>query len=442
VSRGVLLILGAPLLCAGCPGLGARDSAPPRDSAPTDTPATYSLMNAAACVESSFRQPTGMVPVGDQDGDGLGELVVAGYERASLLHGPIWGRSSWNIHPNLVGDADYTSLSAIDPGDQDGDGLTDLLLLGDDVAHLLLGPLTAGSSLSAADGLLSVDVDDDLRWGHSPDLTGDSYADLLVAYHEHNGRRGRVFLLAGPLTGSTALVDAAAVLEGAERLDHAGYDLDGDIGDVDGDGFGDLLIGAARGTDGDSGEGRAYLVSGPITGAMDLGASTATLFGDGSLACRWTGVEVEGPGDLDQDGYAEVIVANEGHAWVYAGPLSGDTNSEAAVATIDLDHGRDAPSMEGSHDLDQDGYPDLVCADGTRAWILAGPLSGTIHPEEHATVALVFPDEPYQQLEISWSTDLTGDGVEDLLFFDTEWGHPDDYGRNTHATIVVSGAEL
>lgn len=441
MSRGALLILGAPLLCAGCPGPDGRDSTP-EDSAPTDAPAMYSLMNAAAVVESSFRSPTSMLPVGDQDGDGLGELVIAGYERASLLHGPIWGRSSWNIHPNLVGDADFTSLDAIDPGDQDGDGLGDLLLLGDDVAYLLLGPLSTGASFSDPDGFLAVREDDDLRWGHSPDLTGDGFGDLLVAHHEDLGLRGRVYLMAGPLGRNTGTSDAAAVLLGTERFDHAGYDLDGDIGDVDGDGFGDLLIGAARGTDADDSEGRAYLVSGPLEGSYDLGQSTATLFGDGSLDSRWTGEQVEGPGDLNQDGHADILVADNDRIWLFSGPLEGNQRADVATATIEFAYAWAPLSLEGGHDVDGDGYPDLVCADGRGAWILAGPLSGVVQPEQHAMVALVFPDEPYEQLVISWSTDLTGDGVKDLLFFDAAWGHPDDYGRSTHATIVVSGAEL
>ena len=107
-------------------------------------------------------------------------------------------------------------------------------------------------------------------------MDGDGYADALVGAFGYNGNRGRVYLYrGGPSLDTTAdlLLDGEAVGD-ASRF---GFSV-ASAGDVDRDGYGDLLIGAYYWT---GAEGKAYLYRGGP--AMDVVADLA-LYGAGSLS--------------------------------------------------------------------------------------------------------------------------------------------------------------
>ena len=93
------------------------------------------------------------------------------------------------------------------------------------------------------------------------DLDADGNDDLVIgAYYEATvgTGAGAAYVLYGPVSGSVALTAADAVLFGETARDAAGRDV-GAAGDVDGDGFDDLFVGA---TGWGSGAGAVYVVRG------------------------------------------------------------------------------------------------------------------------------------------------------------------------------------
>ncbi|RME20297.1 MAG: hypothetical protein D6798_20790, partial [Deltaproteobacteria bacterium] len=101
------------------------------------------------------------------------------------------------------------------------------------------------------------------------------------------------------LAGELSLDHAGAAWWGAAGGDQAGFAVAA-AGDVDGDGFDDLVIGAPYSDAGTSNAGAAYLVRGPATGGGSLSAAAATWLG--TDASENAGIAVAGVGDVDGDG--------------------------------------------------------------------------------------------------------------------------------------------
>jgi len=99
-------------------------------------------------------------------------------------------------------------------------------------------------------------------------------------------------------------------------------------GDVNGDGYSDVIVGAYFYDNGQTDEGAAFLYHGSSTGISNVIAATLESNQAGSLF----GLAVASAGDVNGDGYSDVIVGafnydnvetDEGAAFVYHGSSNG-----------------------------------------------------------------------------------------------------------------------
>ena len=263
------------------------------------------------------------------------------------------------------------------------------------------------------------------------DVDGDGHDDVLVGAGNSAGGdfAGAAYLVLGPVTGTLdlSLADAKFV---AEADDDWAESVSG-AGDVDGDGHDDVLVGARRNDEAGSDAGAAYLVLGPVTGALDLSLADAKLLGEESG--DEAGLSVSSAGDVDTDGHADMLVSavygndevapNAGAAYLVLGPVTGHFDLALADAKL-VSEGLGnyaARSVSGAGDVDADGHDDLIVGDegGTdagAAYLVLGPVTGTLDLPSEADAELVGEEaQDGAGVAVSGAGDVDGDGHDDLL---------------------------
>ena len=206
---------------------------------------------------------------GDVDGDGQPDLLVGAYgsDRGAdhagvtylLLQPPAGQLSLADADAILVGeDVDDRSGRSVAACDTDGDGHDDILIgapwqgAGGELAgaaYLVRGPVTGTRDLSKADAKAIGEEPIDYL-GHTVatagDVDGDGLEDIVFSAcgHDAGGKTaGAAYLLYSPMEGQVDMSDADAKFIGENAGDDAGHFVHG-VGDLDGDGYADIGVGA------------------------------------------------------------------------------------------------------------------------------------------------------------------------------------------------------
>jgi len=259
------------------------------------------------------------------------------------------------------------------------------------------------------------------------DLDGDGLAEVIVGAYTHGSDdAGAVFLSFGATSGPG---EWGATLSGGAVRDYAGQSVAA-VGDIDGDGWSDLAVGAHGHDAGGSTSGVAHLVFGPITGDRTLGDD---LDWTGESAGDRAGWAMSAAGDHDGDGLAELLV---GAPWADGGAVylvgsSEDTLGAKASLTAEGITDRFGKSVAGGGDIDGDGVDDLVVgapassSGAGAAYIFLGPLSGDVDASD-AEEIITSSAGDYFGTSVALAGDVDGDGLEDV------WGggHRDDQGAS------------
>ena len=255
------------------------------------------------------------------------------------------------------------------------------------------------------------------------------------------------------LSGTVDLSDANTKITPAARSDKLGTAV-ANVGDVDGDGTEDLLVGAPGVQYSFENTGAGYLMLGPAPGGKSLGVSNADLLIYGANESEGVGETVAAGGDMNGDGYGDLLLGapnrskddNEkiGAYYVVYGPGGPAMTTSAADATglggaayDKLGSALAAGNFTGNNQRDLAVGGPYANKDGSDAGIVylyTGPVEGGRNASK-ADYQIYGGDSDYVGFALL-SGDFTGDGLDDLWI-----GAPgsDDEAAEAGAAFLFAG---
>ncbi len=384
---------------------------------------------------------------GDVNGDGYSDVIVGAYlydhgqvdeGRAFVFHGSAAGLVAspvWSAESDQAGARFGLSVSTA--GDVDGDGFSDVIVgaysydngeTDEGRAYVFLGSRTG---LEATASWTAENNQASSRFGYSVstagDINGDGYSEVIVGayyYDGDQGNEGRAYVFHGSAAGPSVKADWTA--EGNQASAYFGHCVSS-AGDVNGDGYGDVIIGAHYYDNGEANEGRAFVFHGSKSGLSSAPNWTA----ESDQASAYFGKSVSTAGDVNADGFADVVVGaymydngqtDEGRAWVFHGSAFGLRTTPAAILESDQEGAYFGYSVATAGDVDADGFADVVVGayrydngelnEGT-AFVYFGSASGL----DPAPGWLGEGEQPDASFGISVATagDVNGDGCSDVI---------------------------
>jgi FG-GAP repeat len=272
-------------------------------------------------------------PAGDVNGDGRPDFLVTAYQQT--VNGRTAAGEAWVVF-GLPG---RTSFNIADLGT---DGFR------------IVGAVANGHLGESAIGL--------------GDVNGDGKSDVLVSAPDVNSSKGVAYVVFGK--ADSADVDLATFngtqtggyrILGAATQARLGYGAAAKLGDVDGDGRADAILGASFYNDGSAVTGAAYVVfSHASTADVDLAGAGWGYLIKGAAQSDVAGGSVAGPGDVNGDGIPDAVVgahqhslsqarAQNGAAYVVFGKHTGTAVDLSALGSGGIE-------IDGAASIDQLGY--------------------------------------------------------------------------------------
>jgi hypothetical protein len=326
-----------------------------------------------------------------------------------------------------VAENDLSGCSVASAGDVNGDGFDDIIVgaKGADpngslsgTSYVVFGNASgfdATLALSSLDGGNGFEIDgvsagdySGLPVAPAGDVNGDGFADIIIGARvaDPNGSNsGASYVVFGNALGLGATVDLSSLdgtngfrIDGVAASDYSGRSV-ASAGDVNGDGFDDVIVGADGADPNGNTSGASYVVFGRASG---FGATLALSSLDGTNGFRIDGVaasdesgfSVASAGDVNGDGFADLVVGSPfgpaysryGASYVVFGKASG------FAATVDLSsldgsngfridglsHGAwSGYSVASAGDVNGDGFDDIIV--GAPDQMIFGPSSGAAY---------------------------------------------------------------
>jgi Ca2+-binding RTX toxin-like protein len=353
-------------------------------------------------------------PNGDQSGASYVVFGKGSGFASTLNISTLNGTNGFKLSGGAI--SDFSGFSVSSAGDINGDGFADLIVgapgvslngSGSGASYVVFGKasgFTANLNLSTLTGsngfrIVGAPASDGQSIGYSVasagDFNGDGYDDLIIGAMGDDSRSqnsGASYVLFGKAAGFGASFDLSTVngANGFKVIGAGGWDMTGwsvaSAGDVNNDGYDDLIIGAPQHIAGLPGEGRSYVIYGhagalgtdqPPPSLAYLDASNGFKL-SGAASNDYAGRSVASAGDINGDGFDDVIVgawradagaADAGASYVVFGKAGGFL-SDIQLSALNGSDGfklsgvaaddRSGYSVASAGDVNGDGYDDLI----------------------------------------------------------------------------------
>jgi hypothetical protein len=403
---------------------------------------------------------------GDVNGDGYSDVLTGAFrwtEGAATRQGRAWAyygsAAGPSTSPDWIADGhgiwEYFGHSVSTAGDVNGDGYDDVIVGAPDPPKFGFAYAYYGSAqgLSTTPNW-SATLDQREAWfgrtvRSAGDVNGDGYDDVIVgAPHFDDGQtdEGGAWVFLGSATGLSQTPAWSA--ESDQQGSLFGRWV-GSAGDVNGDGYDDVIVGAHFYDDDQPIEGRAFVYEGSADGL----SSTPDWIGDGNQANAWFGRAVSGAGDVNHDGYDDVIVgapkfdndqANEGRAFGFYGSPSGLSPTPNWIAEADQADAWYGRRLSRAGDVNADGYADVIIAapnydtanpDGGKVFVYYGSPAGL--EQAPAWTPQLDQDHAWFGRSVSTAGDVNADGFDDIIIGAPQY---DDGQKDEGAAWIFEGS--
>jgi len=358
---------------------------------------------------------------GDVNGDGYDDIIVGayGYNSSTGRVYIYYGGVNMNTLADVIltGEATNSNFgsSVSTAGDVNGDGYSDVIVGADGYAsntgraYIFFGGSSMNNTVDVTMTGEAINNYFGVSVSAAGDVNGDGYSDVIAGADGYASSTGRAYIFFG---GSSMNNAADVTMTGELTKNSFGYSVSR-AGDVNGDGYSDVIAGAGGYA---SNTGRAYI----FFGGSSMN-NTADVTMTGELTSNYFGISVAS-GDVNGDGYSDVIVgasgyaSNTGRAYIYFGGSSMNNTADVTMTgeTTTSVFGR---SVSAAGDVNGDGYSDVIAgADGYasntgRAYIFFGESS----MNNTADVTLT-GESTVNYFGASVSVgDVNGDGYSDVI---------------------------
>lgn len=403
----------------------------------------------------------------DISGDGKSDIVIGGPKANNV--GEVYVFYSDFIQPQIDGtdistsSADYI-LSEGSAGDQFGystaiagdinrDGYADIIVgapYADDGqtdigrVYIYYGGHSSSMDNTADINIRGMDINEHLGFSVSPagDVNGDGFDDIIFGapdkYQFGIPYAGVAYIFFGgpslvikPGYPNLSSDDADVILRGENGQDKFGSSVSW-AGDFNRDGYGDVIVGAPLVEGGGNTRGRAYIYYGGLS--MD---SSVDVKITGGANFDQLGDSVARAGDIDRDGYGDVIIGAPSAAGggiyrgkVYViygvGSVASDINLESTTARLTIlrsatDHAFFGTSLGYAGDVNNDGYSDIVAGSsyyGSDPYFIGRSYAyfGGPYMDNTPEVTFIGNDQTDRfGTTVAGAGDVDGDGYYDIL---------------------------